>query len=83
MSGDREVAILFDAAISHCDIGTCKDSRGITISAGFFAVSAEPTENDPNDISVGVFGESVTLKLKVRKDKDERLLKKVLRKAMY
>jgi len=76
----HEVAILFDSLIQHCDIGTKGEGRGKAVSAGFFAVAAKPTEKDPDDISVGVFGESVTLKLKVRKDKDERLIKRVLRK---
>lgn len=77
-----EVAICFDPLISHCDIGTVHESRGKTISAGFFAVAAKATEKDPDDISVGVFGKSETLKLEVRKDKDERLIKRVLRREM-
>lgn len=80
MSGDREVAILFDAEINHIDIGTCKDSRGITVAAGMFVVAAEPSDEDPDDISVGVLGESVTLKMGIRKGKDEELIKKILRK---
>lgn len=78
--GNHEVAILFDAAINHCDIGTCKDSRGETISAGMFMIAAKPTEDDPEDIDVSVFGESVTLKMGNREGKDEVLIKKILRK---
>ncbi len=77
-----EVAILFDLLISHCNIGTRGDSRGETISAGFFVVKSNPTEDDPDDISVGVWGKSVTLKIESREE-DERLLKKVLRKETY
>ena len=75
-----EVAIVFDALISHCDIGTKGESRGETISAGFFDVWAEPREEDKDDINVSVFGKSVTLKMECRKGKDERLIKRVLRK---
>ncbi len=79
LENGHEVAILFDPLISHCDIGTCKNSRGKTISAGFFDVAAVPTEEDPNGISVGVWGKSVTLKLESRPE-DEELIKRVLRK---
>lgn len=74
-----EVAILFDPLISHCDVGTKGDSRGGTISAGFFIVKFNPTDNDPDDISVGVWGKSVTLEIESREE-DERLIKRVLRK---
>lgn len=74
-----EVAILFNQLISHCDIGTCHESRGETISAGFFSAMSAPTKTDPGDISVGCWGKSVTLKIDSRKEKDEPLIKKVLR----
>ena len=69
------VAIMFDPLISHCDIGTCHESRGKTISAGFFSV----TEEDNREIRVDCWGKSVTLKMDSRPDIDEPLLKKVLR----
>ena len=75
----HEVAIVFDALISHCDIGTNKGSRGKVISAGFFAVGAEPTDEDSRDISVSVHGKSVTLNMESRPE-DEKLIKRVLRK---
>lgn len=74
-----EVAILFDPLISHCDIGTCHESRGETISAGFFGASSAPTDEDNKAICVGVWGKSVTLKMDSRPE-DEDLIKKVLRK---
>ncbi len=77
-----EVAILFDPLISHCDIGTKGDSRGETISAGFFVVKSNPIEDDPDNISVGVWGKSVTLKIDSREE-DEKLLKRVLRKESF
>jgi len=76
---DIEVAILFDPLISHCDIGTKGDSRGETISAGFFGASAAPTDEDSRAIDVSVWGKSVTLKMDSRPE-DEVLIKKVLRR---
>jgi hypothetical protein len=76
-----EVAILFHPLINHCDIGTKGDSRGETVSAGFFTVGAEPTEDDSRDISVSCWGKSVTLDMKSRGEKDEELVKKILREA--
>lgn len=73
------VAIMFHSLISHCDIGTCHDGRGKTISAGFFSVAAEPTEEDKRAISVGCWGKSVTLEIDSRPKIDEALLLKVLR----
>lgn len=75
----HEVAICFDALISHCDIGTCKDSRGKTISAGFFSVEAEPRDEDKKDVDVWVWGKSVTLNMECRKGIDEKLIKNLLR----
>ena len=77
-----EVAILFDPLISHCDIGTKGDSRGETISAGFFGASAAPTDKDNRAISVGVWGKSITLNIKSRPE-DEELIKKVLRRDVF
>ncbi len=73
-----KVAIMFSPLISHCDIGTKGDSRGKTISAGFFGVSASPTEKDDKAIDVGIWGKSITLKMESRPE-DEELIKKVLR----
>lgn len=70
----HEVAIMFDSLLSHIDIANNID----VISAGFFAVGAKPSEKDPADISVSVFGNSTTLKKKSR-ETDSRLLKKILR----
>ena len=75
-----ECAIVFDPLISHCDIGTKGDSRGKIVAAGMFEVGAEKSEYDSNDISVCVFGKSVTLELESRKGQDERLIKRVLRR---
>ena len=76
----REVAILFDPLISHCNIGTKREDKGETVSAGFFDVMSNPTPDDPGNISVGVWGKSVTLKLESRPEEDAKLIKKVLRK---
>ena len=72
-----ELAIMFDECIEHSNI-----SNGFknVKSAGFFTVGANQTEKDPRDISVEVFGKSVSLKKEVRKNKDEIIIKRVLRK---
>jgi len=75
----HEVAIMFSSLISHDSFLHVYPNRDCIKSAGFFAVGAEPSEYDSKDISVGVWGKSTTLKLDSRKDKDERLIKKVLR----
>ena len=79
----HEVAILFDSLISHDCIGTCRGDKGETVSAGFFSVMAKASEHDPDDISVGCWGKSVTLNMESRKEQDEPLIKKVLRKDYY
>ena len=76
----HEVAIMFDDLIVHADIGTCHESRGKTVSAGFFGVGAKPRDGDQDDISVSVWGKSESLKLDSRKE-DAELLKEVLRPA--
>ncbi len=75
----REMAILFDSMISHDDLCRSFNHKCI-VSAGFFAVGAEPRDGDDKDIGVDVYGKSVTLKMGIRKGKDEELIKKVLRK---
>ena len=75
-SGHIEHVVMFNHLLTHADVA---QGWHDVISAGFFAVGAEPTEKDDKDIGVSVFGESVTLNLKVRKE-DERLIKKILRK---
>jgi len=77
--GSFEQVIMFDNTISH---DTFKELFNI-LSAGMFVVSAKPNKNDSDDISVSVFGESVTLNLEVRRGKDERLIKRVLRKNLW
>lgn len=70
-----EVAILFDSLLVHADM-----ARGFkSVSAGFFGASSKSTEKDPDDIDVEVWGKSETLKMEVRKGKDERLIKRVIR----
>ena len=76
-----ELAIMFDSIIAHSDFLRSFNKERI-ISAGFFAVGAEPSENDKNDINVSCFGKSDTLKIESRKE-DDRLLKRVLRKEFY
>jgi hypothetical protein len=72
-----ELPILFDKIISHADFLKvfCKESIK---AAGFFEVRADETEKEPYNIAVSVFGKSSTLKLDSR-EKDERLIKSVLR----
>jgi len=77
----HEVAILFHGVINHCDIGTKGESRGETISAGFFRVQADCDGIDNcsgPDIDVYVWGESVTLKLGSREE-DAKLIKQAMR----
>jgi len=69
----HEIAIMFNPLLTHSDI------KSVTVvSAGFFAVGANPTDTDQNDIGVDVFGKSVSLK-KESRPQDSALLKKVLR----
>jgi len=73
-----EVAIMFSPLISHCDIGTKGDSRGKTISAGFFGIGSLQIEENYDAIGVSVWGKSVTLEMESRPE-DEALINKVLR----
>ena len=72
--------VIINGTGKRFNIGVKGDSSGPYISAGFFAVGAEPRDGDPDDISVSAFGKSVTLKLESRKKEDARLIKRVLRK---
>ncbi|HUU88687.1 MAG TPA: hypothetical protein VMX17_13180 [Candidatus Glassbacteria bacterium] len=71
----HEVAVMFDPLLDHATIAEGKN----VISAGFFAVEAEPTEKNSLDISVSTFSKSITLQKESRKT-DNILLKRVLRK---
>ena len=73
-----EVAILFDALINHCDIGTCKESRGKTVSAGFFYASEYAHASDVEDVDVEVFGRSESLNMDSR-PVDAEIIKRVIR----
>lgn len=75
-----EQAIIFDSFMLH-DSFLSIFSKDRIISAGFFIVEAQPSENDEKDISVSVFGQSDSLKIKSREGKDETLIKRVLRKV--
>ncbi len=75
----HEVAIMFSNLISHADF-LQSFHRDCIKSAGFFEVGAMPHDEDKLDISCCVFGKSTTLKMEVRQNKDDKLLKKVLRK---
>lgn len=77
--GMMELAIMFDLIISHDDFLKSFNKDKI-VAAGFFAVGAKPNKKDSEDISISVFGKSTNLGLEVRKDIDERLIKRVLRK---
>jgi len=81
-AGCFEQAILFDSTLSHDDFLKAFNEDCI-VSAGMFMVGAKPREGDKDDIDVSVFGESVTLDLKVRKGQDERLIKRILRKEWF
>jgi len=78
--GGFDQVIIFDNTVSHDTFLPIFNKESI-LSAGFFAVGAKPSENDEHDIDVSVFGESVTLNKNVRKDKDEFLIKNVLRRG--
>ena len=76
-----EVAIIFDSIIAHSDF--CNSFHKDRVkSAGFFSVKSTPNENDPEDISVGVWGKSTTLKISSRTE-DKNLIKRVLRADDY
>ena len=75
----HEQAILFDSLIAHSDFMSCFH-RDLIVAAGFFTVGAEPSKEDSGDISVCVWGNSVTLEIKSRNGMDEKLIKKILRK---
>lgn len=75
----HEVAIVFSPLINHCDIGTKGESEGKVVSAGSFEVYSHPTEDDPNDIDVAVWGQSITLKVSKRRREDPEIIRKMLR----
>ncbi len=77
-----ELAILFSHIISHDEFLELFQKDSI-VSAGFFQVEAKPSQNDPGDIDICVFGESTTLKKEVRTGKDEKIIKDVLRKIKW
>ena len=81
-NGSFEQVIMFCSTISH-DFFLHSFNKDIIVAAGMFAVGAYASQDDENDISVSVFGESVTLNKKVREDKDEKLIKNVLRKGYF
>jgi hypothetical protein len=73
----RELAIMFDNLFAHDSIWENPD---MIISAGFFVVGGTVSnKEDMQDIEVIVWGESISLKKKSRKE-DRVILKKVLRK---
>ena len=74
-----EVAIMFDLMFSHDIFLDCFSSERI-LSAGFFEVGAKASIADKEDVEVSIFGKSTTLGKSVRQNKDERLLKRVMRK---
>ena len=77
--GSFKQPILFDNTIAHSEFTDMYPNPDYILSAGFFAVGAKPSENDPDDIDVSVFGESVSLKLKSNPE-DARHIKRILRK---
>ena len=74
----HEAAVLFHPLLNHCDIGTCKNSHGETVSAGFFRVDGESDDFDMPVISVYAYGHSVSLSAASRGEIDAKLIKKVL-----
>ena len=73
----RELAIMFDSLFSHNDIFS---NNNLVVSAGFFVVGGTViNKEDMQDIEVNVWGESISLKKKSRKE-DGIILKRVLRK---
>jgi len=75
-----ETPIMFPSFVTHNIVAENMNKK--VVSAGFFEVSTNSTENNKRDISVYVFGESTTLKLKTR-EKDNFLIKKVLKNSTY
>jgi len=71
--------ILFPPYLNHSDVAKGFGSLEIS-SAGMFEVGHEPTKDDPENIGVSVFGNSVTLKKEVNKDDDPHYIRKLLRK---
>lgn len=77
-NGSFEEVVMFSNTIAHSDFLHSFNKDSI-VSAGMFTVGAQPTENDEQDISVSVFSKSITLNIGIRKEIDEKLIKKVLR----
>lgn len=76
--------VLFPSFLNHFDVAKGFGGSESVISAGFFAVGAEPDKKDPENISVGVWGKSQTLKNKDGKcresrKEDERIILRLLR----
>ena len=78
--GASNTPILFPCYLNHCDVARGFGGKKNVISAGFFEVGAEPTEKDPENIGVSVFGKSETIGKEVDKDNDPFYIQKLLRK---
>ena len=74
----HEVAVLFDFLIGHGDLLQSFHRKNVK-SAGFFGVAGDLTPENNEDIHISVWGESTTLGIKARINKDEKLIKRVLR----
>jgi len=75
--------ILFPSYIGHSDIAKVFGGKEKVLSAGFFEVGAKPDEDDPDNISVHVFGKSVTVGKEVDVVNDPFYIRKLLRKQEF
>jgi len=75
--------ILFPNYVSHSDIAEVFGGKDKVLSAGFFDVGAKPDTDDLDNISVCVFGKSVTVEKEVDEDNDPFYIRKLLRKQGF
>jgi len=79
MLKDGYTPILFPCHLTHSDVAKGFGGPDSIFSAGFFEVGAKPDKDDLDNISVSVFGKSVSLKL-ISTPNDSFFIKKLLRK---
>lgn len=74
-----ETPILFPTFLTHFNMAEPFGGKEGVVSAGFFEVGAEETDDDPDNIGVSAYGMSETLKKVSRGEKDAWLIKRLLR----
>ena len=72
-----EAAICFDSLVVHSNL-LPSFNKDMIVSAGFFSIMGKKSKEDPYDIKVEVWGQSISLG-KDSREEDAILIKRVLR----